>query len=206
MFQYPIPEHTLEECKSKVTVDSYTAIMFARATALSLKDSLEFPTGAISLEVNKETSQDTKTHILELANTLQDILGEAMDTVTTMFPHKAAPPPSRGTLPRYLWPNSLRHDVAEIRRRAKAVHRLVRIEAKTPKTTSDELSLLDTHLTLWSCVTTPLQLRTTLSPLPRGFDTLGLITRKDLQPKGVIPPPKRYNPASEVYGKRSDSY
>jgi hypothetical protein len=40
MFQYPIPEHTLEGWKSKVTVDSYTAIMLARAIALSLKGSL----------------------------------------------------------------------------------------------------------------------------------------------------------------------
>ncbi len=102
MFQYPIPEHTLEDWKSKVTVDSYTAIMLARATTLSLKDSFEFPTGAISPEGNREPSRDTKTHILELANTLQDILGEAMDTATTMFPHKAVPPPSRGTLPRHL--------------------------------------------------------------------------------------------------------
>ena len=121
MFQYPIPEHTLETWKSKVTIDSFTAIMLAKATALSLKDSLEFPSGAISPEGVRETSQDTKTHILELANTLQDILGEAMDTATTMFPHKAVLPSSRGTLPRHLWPNSMRHDVAEIRRRAKAV-------------------------------------------------------------------------------------
>ena len=89
MFQYPIQEHTLEEWKSKVKVDSYTAIMLARDTALSLKDSLELPTGAISPDGNKETSQDTKTHILELTNTLQYILGEAMDTTTAMFPHKA---------------------------------------------------------------------------------------------------------------------
>ena len=97
MFQYPIPEHTLEEWKSKVTVDSYTAIMRARATALSLNDSLESPAGAISPKGNRETSHDTKTHILKLANTLQDILGKAMDTVTAMVPRKAAPPPSRGT-------------------------------------------------------------------------------------------------------------
>ena len=53
MFQCPIPEHTLEEWKSKVTVDTYTATMLARATALTLKDSLEFPVGAISPEGNK---------------------------------------------------------------------------------------------------------------------------------------------------------
>ena len=61
--------------------------MLAKATALSLKDSLKSPTWAISPEGNKEISQDTKTHILELANTLQDILGEAMDTAKAMFPH-----------------------------------------------------------------------------------------------------------------------
>jgi hypothetical protein len=141
MFQYPIPEHTLEEWKSKVTVDFYTDIMLARATTLSLKGSLESPTGAISPEDNKETSQNTKTHILELANTLQDILGKAMDTATAMFPRKAAPPPTRGTPPRHLWPNSVRRDVAEIRRRAKAARRLVRIEVQTPQPTSDEPSL-----------------------------------------------------------------
>ena len=92
MFQYPIPEHTLAEWQTKVAVDSHTATMLARATALSLMDSIEFPTMPISLEGNRETSQDTKTHILELVNTLQDILGEAMATATIMFPHKMAPP------------------------------------------------------------------------------------------------------------------
>ena len=70
MFQYPILEHTLEEWKSKATVNNYTAIMFARATALSLKDSLELPSRTISTEDNMETSRDTKTHIHEIANTL----------------------------------------------------------------------------------------------------------------------------------------
>ena len=50
MFQYPIPEHTLETWKSKVTIDSFAAILLAKATALSLKDSLEFSSGVISLE------------------------------------------------------------------------------------------------------------------------------------------------------------
>ena len=93
MFQYPIQEHTLDEWKSKVAVDSHTATTLAKATALSLMTLIEFPTGPISPEGTRETSQDTKTHILELANTLQDILGEAMDTATTMFPYKVAPPP-----------------------------------------------------------------------------------------------------------------
>ena len=70
LFRYPIPEHTLAEWKSRVTVDNYTAIMLARATALSLQASIEFPSGSISPEGNRETSTDTRTHILELANTL----------------------------------------------------------------------------------------------------------------------------------------
>jgi hypothetical protein len=82
----------------------------------------------------------------------------------------------------------VRHDVAEIRRRVKAVRRFVRINAKTPKTTSDEPSLMDNRPALWSCVTTPLQLRTILLLIPRGLDTLGLLTREDLQPNGEIPP------------------
>ena len=97
----------MEEWKSKVAVDTYTATILAKATTLSLKDSIEFPTGAISPEGNRGTSQNTTSHILKLANTLQDILEEAMDLATTMFPHKVAPPPpSRGTLPRHLWPAS----------------------------------------------------------------------------------------------------
>jgi hypothetical protein len=102
MFQYPVPEHTLDAWKSKVAVDSYTPTMLARATTLSLMDSIEFPTGHISPKDSRETSQDTKIHILELANTLQNILGEAMATATTVFLHKVAPPPTKGTLPRHL--------------------------------------------------------------------------------------------------------
>ena len=93
-------------------MDSYTPTMIVRATALSLMDSIEFPTGHISPEGNRETSQGTKIHILELANTLQDILGESMATATTMFPHKVAPPPTKVTLLLHLWPNSVRHDVS----------------------------------------------------------------------------------------------
>ena len=177
MFQYPIIEHTLEEWKSKVAVDTYTATILARATTLSLKDSIEFPTGAIS-------SQNTTSHILELANTLQDILGEAMDLTTTMFPHKVAPPPpSRGTLPRHLWPNSVRHDVSEIRIRAKAVRRLVRIEANPSGIEPDKPPLADTHQALWNDISKPMQLRIRLLPLPRGHDTLGLLTREDPSPQ-----------------------
>ena len=152
--------------------------MLAKATALSLKDSLEFPSGAISPEGVRETSQDTKTHILELANTLQDILGEAMDTASTLFPHKATPPSAKGSFPRHLWPNTVRHDVNAIRRRAKAIRRLIRSEAHN-------LQLTDTNAypALWNCVQKPLKLRTTLSHPPRSLNTLGFLTKEDLSPK-----------------------
>ncbi len=91
MLHYPIQEHTLTEWKAKIAVDSYIPTRFARATALSLKESIDLPTGHISTVGNRETSHDTKTHILELANTLHDILGEAMATATAMFPHKRHP-------------------------------------------------------------------------------------------------------------------
>ena len=79
-------------------MDSYTSTMIARATARSPMDSIEFPTEKISPEGNKETSQDTRIHILDLANILQDILGVAMATATTMFPQRVAPPPQPGAL------------------------------------------------------------------------------------------------------------
>jgi len=41
MFQYPIPEHTLEEWKAQVAVDSYSATTLAKAMALSLLDCLD---------------------------------------------------------------------------------------------------------------------------------------------------------------------
>ena len=55
MFQYPIPEHTLAEWKAKVAVDSYMPTMFARATALSLKESIDLPTDQISTAGKRET-------------------------------------------------------------------------------------------------------------------------------------------------------
>jgi hypothetical protein len=182
MFQYPIPDHTLEAWKSKVTIDSYTAIMLAKATALSLRDSLEFPSGTISPEGVREVSQDTKTHIIELANTLQDILGEAMDTASAMFPHKKSPSPTRGTLPRHLWPNSVRHDVTEIRRRAKAIRRLLRLEATPARNIPTDPPHIDAYTALWNCVHKPILLRTTLSPPPRSLNTLGILTKEDLDP------------------------
>jgi len=88
---------------------------------LSLLDSLEIPTETISPDGQRKISHDTSTHILNLANHLQSILGEAMDKATAMFPHRAALAPSRNTLPRQIWPSSVQNDAANSRWRAKAI-------------------------------------------------------------------------------------
>ena len=106
-----------------------------------------------------------------------------MDMATTMSPHKAAPAPSSRSLPRHLCPNSMRLDVSNIRRRAKTIRRLVRLEGNPPTDIHDNSSHLDSLLSLWSSVTTLLHLRTVLSSPPRDLDTLGLLTREDLYPK-----------------------
>jgi len=188
MFQYPIPEHTLEEWKAQVAVDSHSSTTLAKAMTLSLLDSLDSSPVEISPQGHKEMSQITTAHILDLANHLQSIPWEAMDTATSMFPHRIAPAPSRNTLSRHLWPNSVRHDVANIRRRANAIRRLVRLAPKPQHATPEDISSSPTHISLWSSVNMPPQLRTVLSPTPQGLDTLGLLNREDLSPYGKIPP------------------
>ena len=68
--------------------------------------------------------------ILNLANDIQAILGDALTEATTMFHHNTPATPSEGTLPRHLLPKSDRHDVSNIRRRAKAIRRLIKNETK----------------------------------------------------------------------------
>jgi len=113
-----------------------------------------------------------------------------METATAMFPHRTAPAPSRSRniLPRHLWPNSVRHGVGNIRRRAKVIRRIVRLAPKPRQDTSEDTSSPPSHIFLWSCVNSPLALRTVLSPPPRGLDTLGLLTREDLSSEGGILP------------------
>ncbi len=64
--------------------------------------------------------------ILGLANEIQAILGEALTEATNMSPLKTPTPPSEGTLPRHLWPKPVRQDISCIRRRAKALRRLLK--------------------------------------------------------------------------------
>ncbi len=117
--------------------------------------------------------------ILGLANDIQAILGDALTEATTMFPHKTPATPSKGTLPRHRGLKSVRHDVSNIRRRAKVIRRLIKHETKPPAGAQEEPSLEDPSLPLWHRVDTPLSLRTVLSPPPKNLDTLGVFMRPD---------------------------
>jgi hypothetical protein len=123
--------------------------------------------------------------IFGLANDIQATLGDAMVEATTMFPHKPPATPNRGTLPRHLWPKSVRYDISNIRRRAKAIRRIIKHETRTLANAREEPPPRDPSLPLCSIVDTPLSLRTVLSPPPKGQDTLGLLNRPDLNPLGT---------------------
>jgi len=123
-----------------------------------------------------------------LAIDLQTILGKARDTTRAMFPHKLAPAPTRSTLPCHLWPKSPRHDISNMRRPTTSIPRLIKLEAISLADTQEESSHLDAPLSLWSSVNTPLPRRTVLSLPPSDLDTLGLLTREDLEPDRVAPP------------------
>ena len=102
-----------------------------------------------------------------------------------MFPQKTHATPSKGTLPRHLWLKSVRHDVSNIRRRAKAIRRLIKHETKPPAGSEDEPPTEDPSLPLWSSVATPLSLRTVLGPPPKNLDTSGVFVRPDPLPMGT---------------------
>ncbi len=105
-----------------------------------------------------------------------------MTTTTTMFPHKPPAKPGKGTLPRDLWPKSVRNDVSNIRHRAKVIRRLINHETKARRCTPPEELSRDPSLPLWSSVNKPLSLRTVLSPPPKNVDSLGVLLRTDTTP------------------------
>jgi len=137
LFRYPIPEPILEGWKAKVVVDSYASISLAKAIGHYLLASLgdgpeNIPTcGAMDPHCISSS-------IVGLAKDIQAILGDALAEATTTFPHKPPATLGQGTLPRHLWPKSVRHDVSNIRRRAKAVRRRIKHETKTPACTQHE--------------------------------------------------------------------
>ena len=99
-----------------------------------------------------------------------------MESAIAIFPQKPAAP-TRGTLPHHLWPKSVRHDVANIRRRVKILRRLASLTARDPEGT---VINTPSHTTLWQEVNTTLPLRTELSPPPKDIASLGLLHQEDL--------------------------
>jgi hypothetical protein len=81
----------------------------------------------------------------------------------------------------------VRHDVTEIRRRARAIRRLLRLEATPPEIPPAAPPSADTHSALWQSVSTPVRLRTALSPPLKDIATLGLLTEEDLHLPGEFP-------------------
>jgi hypothetical protein len=139
-FKYPISPHNLGAWKSQVAVDSYSPTSLAIATTnvilTSLGDSLNSsnitdPTGPMLGERN---------YILSLATYLQIILEDAMHMATTMFPLKAFTPCKGQSIPHYLWPKSVLHDVYAIRNRIKALRHLASLAAAMPRLTMETIS------------------------------------------------------------------
>jgi len=87
---------------------------------------------------------------------------------------------TRGTPPRHLWPKSARHDISNIRRRAKVIRRLIKHEAIALVDAQEEPSPRDPSLPLRSNVNTSLPLLKVLSPPSRDLNILGLFARTDL--------------------------
>ena len=105
-----------------------------------------------------------------------------MTTATDMFPHKPPAKLGRGTVPRHLWPKSVRHYFSTIRQRAKSIRRLVNHEKKAQRDTSPSELPSEPHPSLWSSVNKPLSLRTALNPPPKDMDRLGVFLRPEITP------------------------
>ena len=113
-----------------MAVDSYAATSLAKAMGHSIMDTLAHYHEGSSTGDSLDP-QFVSTSTLGLASDIQAILGDAMVEATSIFPHKPPATPSRGTLPQHLWPKLVRHDISKIRRRAKAIRRLIKYEAGT---------------------------------------------------------------------------
>jgi hypothetical protein len=181
LFQYPIPQPSLQGWKAKVTVDSYVATSLAEAMGHSFLASLSHGPGNI-LASDSIDYQCVASTIVGLANDIQAILGDALTTATTTFPHKPPAKPDKGTLPRHLWPKSVKHDASHIRRRSKAIRRLVTYETKAQRCTPPETLTRDLSLSLWSIVIKPQSLRTVLNPPPKDANSLGVLHRLNTTP------------------------
>ena len=159
-------------------MDSYAATSLAKAMGHSLLASLGHEPGSIPTD-DAIDPHCVASSIVGLANDIHAILGDVLIETTTMFPHKPPATLYRITLPRHLWPKSVRHDVSNIPRRAKAISRFIKHETKTPKCTLHESLSADPSLPLWSSVNKPLSLRTVLNPPLKDMDSLGVLLRSD---------------------------
>ena len=92
-----------------MVVDSYTAIYMSTARAHRLLASLT--RNEVSCPANaRPNPHEVEKSVLSLANDLQAILVDAMDTATAMFPKKPSAP-KKGTLPQLIWPKQVRHGI-----------------------------------------------------------------------------------------------
>ena len=96
-----------------------------------------------------------------------------MDSALADFPQKTANGGRGRTLPHHLWPKSVKTDLSVIRERAHALRRLNNIAARNPSTTAATLSPENApHAKLWQCVTSPVTIRTIMSPPLKDTGTL----------------------------------
>jgi len=96
--------------------------------------------------------RDATTSIIPLADDLQTILG-GNGYGHSYFPHKSILATTRGTVPRHLRPNSIRHYISNIRRWTKAIGRLVHLKANSPTNTLEDTSHMNSRC-LWGVVST----------------------------------------------------
>ncbi len=104
-----------------MAVDSYAATSLATAMNRSLLDFFTHSSEGSPVGGSLVPTRDAKTFIIGLANDIQAIL---RDATTAMFLHKPFVVPTRGTLPRHLWPETVCHNISNVWRRAKVIRRL----------------------------------------------------------------------------------
>jgi len=129
LFRYPIPKPIFEGWKSKIAVEFHAATSLAKAMGHSLLDSLRHEPGSSHTDDTIDP-HGIASSIIGLANENRAILGDALAEATTTFSHNPPATLGKGTLHRHLWPKTVRHDVSNIRRRDKAVRRLIKHETK----------------------------------------------------------------------------
>jgi hypothetical protein len=102
MFKYPIPPHSRAALKTQVAVDSHFPTSQAITTTSAILNSLGDSTTTQNPANIARHHLGVRESILSLVADLQNILGDAMDMATTMFPLKAPIPRKGKTLPHHL--------------------------------------------------------------------------------------------------------